>query len=92
AAAAKQKQEQEQQQQQQAQQSAAPAAPQTPGQVSAEARHASEQHYISGMIYYNEGNYEKARQEFSVAKELDPNNSDAEVGLERVQQIFGGGP
>ncbi|MDE1975966.1 MAG: tetratricopeptide repeat protein [Elusimicrobia bacterium] len=92
AAAAKQKQEQQQAAQQQAQQQAAPAAPQASGQISAEARHASEQHYISGMIYYNEGNYEKARQEFSVAKELDPNNSDAEVGLERVQQIFGGGP
>jgi len=95
AAAEKQKEQQQQQAQQQAQQqggSPAAAAPQTPGVVSAESKHAAEQHYISGMIYYNEGNYDKARQEFSIAKELDPNNSDAEVGLERIQQMYGGGP
>ncbi|MHB2025198.1 MAG: tetratricopeptide repeat protein [Elusimicrobiota bacterium] len=96
AAKAKAAQEASQNQQQPSQQAASspPAASSAPqlGQTSGESRHASEQHYISGMIYYNEGNYEKARQEFSVAKQLDPSNSDAEVGLERIEKMYGQSP
>ncbi|HAM35551.1 MAG TPA: hypothetical protein DEB40_01965 [Elusimicrobia bacterium] len=54
-------------------------------------RRQSQQYYLSGMIYYQKGDFEKARNEWSHAIQLDPSNSDAKAGLERINNLYGGG-
>ncbi|MBO4675735.1 MAG: hypothetical protein J5601_06620, partial [Elusimicrobiaceae bacterium] len=54
--------------------------------VSAEARAASRAKYIEGLDAYNQDDYERARQAFIIAKQLDPGNVDAELGLMRVEE------
>ncbi|MBI4377190.1 MAG: tetratricopeptide repeat protein [Elusimicrobia bacterium] len=58
--------------------------------VSEDARRQSEQHYISGVIFFQKGDYEKAREEWTLARQLDPSNSDAQAGLERIEKLYGG--
>ena len=43
------------------------------------------------MIFFQQGNYEKAREEFMRAKQLDPGNTDAITGLERIEKLYGAG-
>jgi tetratricopeptide (TPR) repeat protein len=62
-----------------------------PGGLSEEARRSSQQHYLSGVIFFQKGDYEKARDEWNLAKQLDPGNPDAQAGLERIEKILGGG-
>lgn len=49
----------------------------------------SQQHYLSGMIYYQKQDYEKARDEWNLAIQLDPKNDDAKTGLDRVEKLYG---
>ncbi|MBI3551542.1 MAG: tetratricopeptide repeat protein [Elusimicrobia bacterium] len=60
------------------------------GAVSGENRQQSQQHYLSGMIYYQKQDYEKARDEWNLAKQLDPSNADADAGLQRIEKLYGG--
>lgn len=69
---------------------AAPAAGAPTGAVSDSARHSSQQHYLSGVIYFQKGDYNKARDEWILAKQLDPGNSDAQAGIDRIDKLFGG--
>ncbi|MBI3564689.1 MAG: tetratricopeptide repeat protein [Elusimicrobia bacterium] len=55
------------------------------------AKQQSGQAYLAGMIYFQQGNYEKAREEFMRAKQLDPSNADAVSGLERIEKLYGAG-
>jgi tetratricopeptide (TPR) repeat protein len=62
------------------------------GPVSAEEnKKQSMQFYLSGMIYYNKGDMEKARNEWTHSLQLDPSNSDARAGLDRINNLYGGG-
>lgn len=54
-----------------------------------EAARQSQQHYLSGMVYYQKGDYEKARDEWLLAKQFDPANTDAEAGLVRLEKLYG---
>ncbi len=45
---------------------------------------ASQQHYLNGVVYYQQGDYEKAHAEWSLAVRLDPSNSDALAGLAKL--------
>lgn len=54
-----------------------------------EARQASQQHYLNGVIYFQQKNFEKAREEFTLALQLDPTNLDAATFLKRIQQQLG---
>ncbi|MCM2267882.1 MAG: hypothetical protein NDI60_08950 [Elusimicrobiales bacterium] len=58
---------------------------------SAENRLASQQHYLEGLKYFQNSNYEKARDEWTIARQLDPGNADAGAGLKRIEQILSGG-
>ncbi len=69
----------------------APAAPAAPPPSSEEAKKSSQQHYLSGVIFFQKGDYEKARDEWSLALQLDPSNSDAKAGLDRIEKLYGGG-
>ncbi|PIS46685.1 MAG: hypothetical protein COT17_07385 [Elusimicrobia bacterium CG08_land_8_20_14_0_20_51_18] len=51
----------------------------------------STQHYLEGLKYFQNANYQKARDEWTIAKQLDPSNSDVEAGLKRIEQILSGG-
>jgi tetratricopeptide (TPR) repeat protein len=61
-----------------------------PAGVSSDNKHASEQHYLSGVIFFQKADYEKARNEWNLALQLDPSNSDAKAGLERIERLYGG--
>lgn len=62
----------------------------TPGVPSEESKRQSQQHYLSGVIFFQKGDYEKARDEWNLAKQLDPTNSDAITGLERIERMYNG--
>lgn len=59
--------------------------------VSEENRLAAQQHYLEGLKYFQNSNYDKARDEWSIAKQLDPTNADTRAGLKRIEQILAGG-
>ena len=54
--------------------------------VSGDNKLQSQQSYLSGLIYFEKGDYEKARNEWTHALQLDPNNSDATAGLAQLPQ------
>ena len=54
-----------------------------------DAMRSSQQRYLSGMIYYQKGDYEKARKEWKLSVKLDSANDDARAGLERIDKLFG---
>ncbi len=62
-----------------------------PQGVSEENKLASQQHYLEGLKYFQNSNYEKARDEWTIARQLDPGNADAAAGLKRIEQILSGG-
>ncbi|MDD5305109.1 MAG: tetratricopeptide repeat protein [Elusimicrobia bacterium] len=62
-----------------------------PAQNAESNRQASQQAYLEGVIYYQKGDYEKARDKWLHAKQLDPANSDAIAGLEKIEKLYGAG-
>jgi tetratricopeptide (TPR) repeat protein len=52
-----------------------------------EDQRSSQQHYLTGVVYYDKGDYAKAREEWSAALRLDPDNADAATGLTRVDRL-----
>jgi tetratricopeptide (TPR) repeat protein len=69
----------------------APVAPPPAGGVSESSKTQSQQLYLSGMQQFQLGNFEKARDLFMQAKQLDPGNPDAAAGLDRIEKMYGGG-
>jgi tetratricopeptide (TPR) repeat protein len=65
----------------------APAAPSGPSPT---AQKESQQHYLTGVIAFQQGNYQKARDEWTLARQLDPTNADAEAGIEKINRLLGG--
>ena len=57
--------------------------------VSAEASSASRQKYLEGLDAYQQDDYERARSLWIAAKQLDPGNMDADVGLRKVNELLG---
>lgn len=62
-----------------------------PAMTSEEAKKSSQQHYLSGVIFFQKGDYEKAKDEWSLSLQLDPSNSDAKAGLDRIEKMYNGG-
>ena len=60
----------------------------TTSRVSAEATAASRAKYIEGLDAFNQDDYERARAAWIVAKQLDPGNSDADLGLRKVEELM----
>ena len=60
----------------------------TTNPVSAEAIAASRAKFIEGVDAYNQDDYERARQAWIVAKQLDPGNSDADLGLRKLEELM----
>ena len=69
----------------------AEAAAKKPAGVSSENKLAAQQHYLNGLKYFQDSNFDKARDEWTIAKQLDPDNSDAATGLKRIEQVLAGG-
>ncbi len=67
---------------------AAAAAAAQPGVVSEDNRAQSQRYYLSGMIYYQKQDFERARSEWAHAMQLDPSNADAKAGLERIENKY----
>jgi len=61
----------------------------TSHRVSAEASNASRQKYIEGLDAFQQDDYERARAAWIAAKQLDPGNTDAEMGLRKVDELIG---
>lgn len=53
------------------------------------ATEAAKQKFIEGLDAFNQGNYTQARAAWVVAKQLDPSNSDADLGLQKVEELMG---
>lgn len=57
---------------------------------------AAQQSYLEGIIYFQKGDYEKARAAWLKSKELAPPGSDAakdaSFGLERINKLYGDAP
>ncbi len=62
-----------------------------PQGISEENRLAGQQHYLEGLKFFQNSNFEKARDEWTIAKQLDPGNADVALGLKRIEQILAGG-
>lgn len=71
--------------------SQAPAAAPPSALSSESAKQQSGQAYLEGMIFFQQQNYDKAREKFLHAKQLDPGNADAIQGLERIERLYGTG-
>ena len=56
--------------------------------VSAEASAASRAKDIEGLDAFNQDDFERARQAWIVARQLDPGNTDAELGLRKVEELM----
>ena len=56
--------------------------------VSAEASAASRAKYIEGLDAFNQDDYERARAAWIVAKQLDPGNTDADLGLRKLEELM----
>lgn len=64
-----------------------------PAVITPEAKRLSQQHYFAGIIAFQKGDYQEARRQWTIAKQFDPSNSDAQAGLERIDRIYSeGGP
>ena len=61
-----------------------------PQGVTEESRLSAQKHYLEGLKSFQNANYEKARDEWTIAKQLDPENSDYATGLKRIEQIMAG--
>ena len=61
----------------------------TTGRVSEEARAASRQKYVEGLDAFNQDDYERAREAWVQAVQLDPGNTDAAIGLQKVEELTG---
>lgn len=59
-----------------------------PVRVTESARQESIKHYRYGLAAFSEGNYEKAKEEWQAALSLNPENSDAALGLKRVEEKY----
>lgn len=62
-----------------------------PQGVTEEKRLASQSHYMEGIKYFQNSNYDKARDAWTIARQLDPGNTDAAAGLKRIESILSGG-
>ncbi len=62
-----------------------------PAQNTESNKQASQQSYLEGVIYFQKGDYEKARDKWLHAKQLDASNSDAASGLEKIEKLYGAG-
>ena len=60
---------------------AAEQAKQAPG-----AKEQAQLRYLAGLKYFQSGDHEKARAEWSAAADIDPQNKDAKAGLEKLRQ------
>ncbi|MDR1123724.1 MAG: tetratricopeptide repeat protein [Elusimicrobiota bacterium] len=59
------------------------------GTISEDARQASIERYRIGISYYNQANFDKAKEEWQAALQLNPENSDAALGLKRIEAQYG---
>lgn len=62
-----------------------------PGMISEDARQASNERYLIGLKYYSDGDYERAKSEFQAALQLNPENSDAALGLKNIEAKLSSG-
>ena len=60
----------------------------TTNRVTAEASAASRAKYIEGLDAFNQDDYDRARQAWIVAKQLDPGKSDADLGLRKLEELM----
>ncbi|MFH2204278.1 MAG: tetratricopeptide repeat protein [Elusimicrobiota bacterium] len=49
-------------------------------------------HWNNGIIFFQKGDYPKARDEWLLCKQFDAKNTDCQAGLQRIDNTYGGGP
>jgi len=62
-----------------------PAAARTAPAKDADSERSALQHYLSGLIFFHKGDQAKARDEWTLARQLDPGNPEVALALKRVK-------
>ncbi|OIO11428.1 MAG: hypothetical protein AUJ52_02080 [Elusimicrobia bacterium CG1_02_63_36] len=68
-----------------------PEAPPDPEPSDEENKRRAIKHWNAGIIYFQKGDYAKARDEWLLCKQFDTGNSDCQTGLQRLDSTYGGG-
>jgi tetratricopeptide (TPR) repeat protein len=64
----------------------------TAGAAGEETKREAIKHWNAGILVYQKGEFEKAREEWAKCKELDPQNAECVTGLQRLDQEYGAKP
>jgi len=67
----------------------ASAAPATATALPEDVRRRAQKLYVAGMVFFEKGDYEQARQQWEQAHALDPEDRDVAAGLSRVRRLLG---
>ncbi len=57
-----------------------------------DSRRRAMKHWNNGIIFFQKGDYPKARDEWLLCKQFDAKNADCQAGLQRIDNTYGGGP
>jgi len=68
-----------------------PEAPPDPEPSNEENNRRAVKHWNAGIIYFQKGDYAKARDEWLLCKQFDAGNADCQTGLQRLDSTYGGG-
>ena len=52
------------------------------------AKETAKQHYLSGLVFFQRGDYRQAHREWVLASQLDPQDEDIRSDLERLEDTF----
>jgi len=67
-------------------------APKAPAPKPADkSKRSAQRHWNNGIIYFQAGKYDKARDEWLLCKQLEPSNLDCQTGLQRLDSTYGNG-
>jgi len=59
------------------------------GPLDEESRRQAVKHWNSGIIYFQKGDYQRARDEWLLCQQFDPANQDCVTGLQRIDSSYG---
>jgi len=68
-----------------------PEVPEDTGPSSEENRRRAVKHWHNGIIFFQKGDYAKARDEWLLCQQFDKQNADCTSGLQRIDATYGGG-
>ncbi len=56
--------------------------------TAADSKAQAAQYYLEGVRYYGNAEYQKAKDAWTKAQQLDPENEEVRLGLKRIEQLL----